>query len=115
MSLILNFHLAMARGKFKNYLLFIIFLLSLGNIGAGTMKNQEIEVTGRIFLMGHEPFTQVAIELADGQVLALKGKYEKELRHLQGKQVIIRGLSIGKTPQGIKIIEVHEFKLGESK
>ncbi|MGQ9693478.1 MAG: hypothetical protein ACUVWV_01910 [Thermodesulfobacteriota bacterium] len=79
------------------------------------MKNQEIEVTGRIFLMGHEPFTQLAIELTDGQVLVLKGSYEKELRHMQGKQLIIKGVSTGKTPQGIRIIEVKEFKLGKSK
>lgn len=77
------------------------------------MKNKDMEVTGRIFIMGNEPFTQVAIALADGQVFALKGSYEKELRRLQGRQVNIKGLLGGKTPQGVEEIEVKEFKILE--
>ncbi|MGB9700965.1 MAG: hypothetical protein ACPL5I_16455 [Thermodesulfobacteriota bacterium] len=79
------------------------------------MKNQEVEVTGRIFVMGHEPFTQVAIELADGRVLALVGSYDKELRARQGKQLIIKGILKDKTPQGVEAIEVKEFKMAEPK
>lgn len=101
----------MAGKKIKKYFFFIILFISLSNFGAGTMKNQEIEVTGRIFLMGHEPFTQVAIELADGHIFALIRTRTQELRSLQGKQVIIKGISRGKTPQGIEELEVKEFKV----
>ncbi len=105
----------MAKGIFKKYFFLLILLTLLIHIGAGSMKNQEIEVVGRIFVMGHEPFTQVAIELANGRVLTLEGMHEKDLRNLQGKQLMVRGVSKGQTPQGIEVIEVKEFRLADSK
>ena len=40
-----------------------LLLVLLGIIEAGSMKGreEEIQVTERIYLMGNEPFTQVAI------------------------------------------------------
>lgn len=105
----------MGQGKINKYFFLLILLIFLGNIGAGSMKNQEIEVTGRIFVMGHEPFTQVAIELADGRIFALIGGYDKSLRSLQGKQLIIKGIPRGKSPQGVETIEVQYFKISEIK
>jgi len=99
----------------KKYFILLISLIFLGNIGAGSMKKEEIEVTGRVFVMGHEPFTQVAIEVVDGRVFALKGEYEKELRQWQGRQLYIKGLPAGKTPQGVEAIEVKEFRVLELK
>lgn len=105
----------MAKGKFKKYFFLLTFLTFLVNIGAGSMKNQEIEATGRIFVMGHEPFTQVALELADGRVFVLLGSHDKELRDLQGKRLNIKGISRGKTPQGVEAIEVKEFMVMEAR
>lgn len=105
----------MAKEKFKKYFFLLTLLTFLANIGAGGMPNQEIEVAGRIFLMGHEPFTQVAIELADGRVFALIGSFDKDLRAMQGKQLIIKGTPKGKTPQGVEAIEVKEFKVVAAK
>lgn len=105
----------MAKEKIKKYLFLLLLLTFLASIGAGSMRNQEIEVTGRIFVTGHEPFTQVAIELSDGRVFALMGIYDKELRSWQGKKLTIKGIYRGKTAQGLEGIEVKEFKIWESK
>jgi hypothetical protein len=89
----------------------------LGTLGAGSMKadKAEIQVTGRIYVMGNEPFTQVAIQLDDGKVYALTGEYDKELRGLQGKRVTVKGKLSGKTPRGAEAIEVKSFRVFETK
>jgi hypothetical protein len=94
------------------------FFLSLaGTIGAGSMKveREEIQITGRVYVMGNEPFTQVAIQMDDGKVYALTGGYDKELRSLQGKRVAINGKLTGKTPRGAEAIEVKSFQALETK
>jgi hypothetical protein len=82
-------------------------LLILGSLGAGSMKMEpeEIEATGNIYVMGNEPFTQVAIRLEDGRVFALVGEYDKELRSMQGKRLTVRGKKGEKTRQGADSIE----------
>lgn len=105
----------MTQEKFKKYVFFLILSIFFATIGAGSMKNQEIEVTGRVFVMGHEPFTQVAVELADGRVFALIGSHDKDLRAMQGKKLNIKGVSRGKTPQGVETIEVKEFAVMEGR
>ncbi|MBM4331501.1 MAG: hypothetical protein FJ117_09820 [Deltaproteobacteria bacterium] len=79
------------------------------------MDKGEIQVTGRIYVMGHEPFTQVGIELDDGQVYALVGEEDKKLRSLQGKRLTVKGKMSGKTTRGIEAIEVKSFKIVEPK
>lgn len=95
----------------------VLPLLILGTLGAGSMKIQpeEIEATGRIYVMGNEPFTQVAIRLDDGRVFALMGEYDKELRALQGKRLTVRGNQGEKTRQGADSIEVKSFQVMETK
>lgn len=92
-----------------------LFLLLLGTLGAGNMKGnrEEIQVVGRIFVMGNEPFTQVAIKLEEGKVFALTGEYDKELRSFQNKRLIVRGWLSGKTPRGVEAIEVKSFQVME--
>ncbi len=92
-------------------------LVLLGIIGAGSMKGEkeEIQVTGRIYVMGNEPFTQVAVQLDDGKVYALIGEYDKELRGLQGRRVTVKGKLSGKTPRGAEAIEVKSFQVLETK
>jgi hypothetical protein len=94
-----------------------LFLVLLGTLGAGSlkMKKDEVQVAGRIYVMGNEPFTQVAIQTDDGKVYALTGEYDKELRSLQGKRVTVKGRLSGKTPRGAEAIEVKSFQLSEKK
>lgn len=95
----------------------VFFLALMGTIGAGSMKvgKEEMQVTGRVYVMGNEPFTQVAIQLDDGRVYALTGGYDKELRGLQGKRVAVNGKLSGKTPRGAEAIEVKSFQVLETK
>jgi len=92
-------------------------LVLLGIIGAGSMKGggEEIQVTGRIYVMGNEPFTQVAIQLDDGKIYALIGEYDKQLRSLQGKRLSVVGKLGGKTPRGVEAFEVKSFQVLETK
>ena len=94
-------------------LLFII----LGTFGAGSMKkgSEEVEVVGKVYVMGNEPFTQVGIKLDDGQVYVLLGEHEKELRGLQGKRLSVVGKPSEEKPRGAKAIVVKSFKIVQSK
>jgi hypothetical protein len=85
----------------------------MGTLGAGSMKGEkgEVQLTGRIYIMGNEPFTQVALERDDGQVYALTGEKERELRAFQGKRLIVTGITRGKTAQGVDAIEVKSYEI----
>jgi len=76
---------------------------------------EEIQVTGRIYVMGNEPFTQLGIELDNGKVYALLGEHDQELRGLQGKRLTVKGKVGGKTNRGAEAIQVSAFKIAESK
>lgn len=96
----------------------VTLLLAIpGIIGAGSLKGgeEEIQVSGRVYVMGNEPFTQVAIQSDDGKVYAIIGEYDKALRSLQGKRLTITGKLSGKTPRGADAIEVKSFQVLESK
>ncbi|MCX5910222.1 MAG: hypothetical protein NTY64_24375 [Deltaproteobacteria bacterium] len=71
----------------------------------------EVQLTGKIYIMGNEPFTQVALEQDDGQVYALIGEKEKELRALQGKRLTVTGVGRGKTARGVESIEVRTYQV----
>ncbi len=92
-------------------------ILLLGTLGAGSMKlgSGEVEVTGRVYVMGNEPFTQVAIKLDDGQVYVLLGEHDKKLRGLQGRRVSVIGTPSEEKPRGANAIVVKSFKVAESK
>jgi hypothetical protein len=94
----------------------IIFIL-LGTLGAGSLKkgSNEMEVTGKVYVMGNEPFTHVAIRMDDGQVVALVGEHEKELRRLQGRRVLATGRPSEEKTRGAKAIEVKSFRVLEEK
>ena len=79
------------------------------------MGKSEIQVTGRIYVMGNEPFTEVAIQLDNGKVYTLIGEYDKAFRSLQGKRVTVRGRLSGKTTRGAEAIEVKSFQVLEEK
>jgi len=114
MKLILS---GMLKRILKTLMVGVLFLILLGNLGAGSMKvdKEEIQVTGKVYLIGGEPFTYVGIQLDDGKVYALMGEHEKELRSLQGKRLTVKGKVGGKTTRGVEAIEVKSFKVMESK
>lgn len=86
-------------------------------LGAGSLKMgaEEMEVTGRVYVMGNEPFTVAAIELDDGKVYALVGDHDKELRKLQGKRVTVRGKMSKEKPRGAEAIDVVSYELAGEK
>jgi hypothetical protein len=73
-----------------------------------------MEVTGRVYVMGNEPFTQTAIEADGGKVYALLGKYDQELRRLQNKRVTVRGIPT-EAPRFKEAIEVQSYQIAEPK
>jgi hypothetical protein len=94
----------------------IIFIL-LVTLGAGSLKkgSDEMKVAGKVYLMGNEPFTHVALRMDDGQVVALVGEHEKELRRLQGRRILATGRPSEEKPRGAKAIEVKSFRVLEEK
>ena len=101
----------------KFFLTGFLLLLMIETLGAGSMKmgKGEIQVTGRVYVMGNEPFTQVAVQLDNGKVYALIGQYDKAFRSLQGKRITVRGRLSGKTTRGTEAIEVKSFQVLEEK
>ena len=97
--------------------LILLAFISAATLGAGSMKkgSDEMEVTGKVYLMGNEPFTYVALRMDDGQVYALLGEHEKELRRLQGRRVTVAGKLSEEKPRGAKAIEVKSFRVVEEK
>jgi hypothetical protein len=98
------------------YLLVLLFAWA-AMLGAGSLKMgaDEIQVTGKVYVMGNEPFTVVAIELDDGKAYALVGDQEKELRKLQGKRVTVRGRLSKERPRGAEAINVTSYELAGQK
>ena len=96
--------------------LLLSFIL-VATLGAGSLKGgrEEMEVTGKVHVMGNEPFTQVAIRSEDGQVYALVGKHDQELRRLQGRRVAITGQPSEERPRGAQAIEVQSFRVLEER
>ena len=95
----------------------LLAFISAATLGAGSMKkgSDEMEVIGKVYLMGNEPFTYVALKMDDGQVYALVGEHEKELRRLQGRRVTVVGKPSEEKPRGAKAIEVKSFRVVEEK
>lgn len=95
----------------------LMAFISAATLGAGSMKkgSDEMEVIGKVYLMGNEPFTHVALKMDDGQVYALLGEHDQELRRLQGRRVRVVGKPSEEKPRGAKAIEVKSFRVVEEK
>ncbi|MBI4495746.1 MAG: hypothetical protein HY697_02315 [Deltaproteobacteria bacterium] len=105
-------------GKFPGKIIVSAVLLGtlFGVCGAGSMKaEKEVNVEGRVYLMGHEPFTEVAIETPEGKVYALTGEPVREIRRLQGKRLRLTGRFAGESARKVKRIEVQSFEVLEGK
>ena len=97
--------------------LIVLAFISAATLGAGSMKkgSDDMEIIGKVYLMGNEPFTHVALKMDDGQVYVLLGEQEKELRRLQGRRVTVVGRPSEEKPRGAKAIEVQSFRAAEEK
>jgi hypothetical protein len=96
---------------------FLIILVLLGTLGAGSLKkgSEDMEVTGKVYVMGNEPFTQVAIKTEDGQVYVVLGEQANELRRLQGRRILATGRPSEEKPRGARAIQVKSFRVLEEK
>lgn len=98
--------------KVSSLWLLLAFPLScsyLENLSRGT----PITISGRIYITGNEPFTEVALACEDGKIYVLRGSRVKELRALQGKIVEIKGKWIKRATEekGVRdVIIVENFK-----
>jgi hypothetical protein len=98
--------------------IFILYVfIFTATLGAGSLKkgSEEMEITGKVYVMGNEPFTHVAIRMDDGQVCALVGKHEQELRRLQGRRILATGRPSEEKPRGTRAIEVRSFRVLEER
>ena len=81
---------------------------------ASLEEKEIVEVTGRIRMIGNEPFTQLAIENLDGEVYGIIGGKTNELKKLQGQKVKVKASLMGRTPPSFrteKSINVIDFEL----
>ena len=86
-----------------------MFLLVLVALASACVQDSGVEVSGRIYVTGNEPFTQVAVETPEGSY-CLTGA--DELWGMQGETLTIRGRltdEFCRTTLG-KTIEVEEFE-----
>lgn len=104
--------------RFSRATIFILLsFIFTATLGAGSLKkgSEEMEISGKIYIMGNEPFTHAAIQMDDGQVFALVGEQEKELRRLQGRRLLITGKPSAEEPRGARAIEVKSFRVLDEK
>ncbi len=93
----------------------IVFVIACGPLpfGRAQVEKPSFQVTGRIYVMGNEPFTQAAVEADDGRVFALTGKDARQLRAFQGKRLTLEGTLTGKNSRGVEELEVKSYKIDE--
>jgi len=91
---------------------FTLFLSSCTVHAVDSEGDQEmLTVTGKLRLVGNEPFTHLVITTDDGKDCLIQGNLEKELRALQYQRITVTG---EKLPPGGEFeyrIEVKEYKI----
>jgi hypothetical protein len=91
---------------------FIFLFLSSCTVHAVDSKGAQemLTVTGKIRLVGNEPFTHLVITTDDGKDYLVQGELEKELRVLQYQKITVRGKHLPPEGEFIYRIEVTEYK-----
>lgn len=91
---------------------YISFTLSGCAVHAVDSKSGQgiITVTGKIRLVGNEPFTHLIITSDDGRDYLIQGDLEKELRAYQHQKVMVKGEKLLPTSEFFYRIEVKEYK-----
>ena len=87
----------------------IVLLMCMLTI-TGVNCEDTIDVVGRIYIVGNEPFTEVAIETKDGKTYVIVGEVADSLRNMQGEVVEIKGRLRGKTSYTKQSIYLVEYK-----
>ena len=77
----------------------------------GINCKDTIDVVGRIYIVGNEPFTEVAIEVENGKTYIIVGEVADSLRKMQGEIVEIKGKLKGETSYTKQSIYVVEYKI----
>lgn len=70
-----------------------------------------LTVTGKIRVVGNEPFTHLVITTGDGKDYLIKGDIEKELRLLQYQKITVRGKHLPPEGEFTYRIEVKEYQI----
>jgi len=97
--------------------LFLTVLLSSCMVHDVDSKGgQEIlTVTGKLRLVGNEPFTRLVITTEDGKDYLIQGEPEKELRAHQYQTVTVTGRSLPPEGEFKYRIEVTAYEIFDSK
>ena len=73
-----------------NYLILVLLLFGCQQ-PARTNEITATSIEGTIYLVGNEPFTELAIETKEEDVYTLRGRLVTELKGLQGQRVTLQG------------------------
>jgi hypothetical protein len=95
----------------------VFFTLSLSSCTVHAVDSkggqEMLTVTGKIRIVGNEPFTHLVLTTDDGKDYLIQGNLEKELRALQYQRITVSGK---KLPPGVEFeyqIEVKEYEIIE--
>ncbi|MBN2468116.1 MAG: hypothetical protein JXD19_08205 [Deltaproteobacteria bacterium] len=95
-------------------------MLLVGCHGAGGPDEDESTfIEGRLYLVGNEPFAELALETRDGKVYTLRGDTVPGLRRLQGQGVRLEGKVITDqrfrySSAGFLVYEYHPISANRS-
>ena len=94
---------------------FIVFLSSCTVHAVDSKAGHEmLTVTGKLRLVGNEPFTHLVITTDDGKDYLIEGALEKELRTLQYQEVTVTGQNLPPVGEFRYRIDVREYSTIES-
>ncbi len=83
-----------------------------GCTSSGTRATSLNTATGRVYVIGNEPFTKVALEVSAGTMYVLECAPDMEamLRRKQGRMVKIHFTKTGRVPEGlsVKVVRTEE-------
>ena len=93
--------------------LFMYLLMSACTANDIDVKHNHelITITGKIRLVGNEPFPHLVITTDDGKDYLVQGDLEKELRAFQRLRVKVNGTKLPPKVNFFYCIEVEEYKI----
>jgi len=91
-------------------LLFLFCVTQIAPVLPGLTQSKLI--TGRLHVVGNEPFTRLVCRKKSGGSYIIEGELLGELRNLQGAIVRLEGEEAGKAPEyGISILIVKNYRV----
>jgi hypothetical protein len=77
----------------KTFIFYFFFFFSFIGCYYPEQKNEPIItiIEGKVYVVGNEPFTELAIQTKDGKVYTLRGNLVFDLRGLQGEWLKLKG------------------------